>query len=299
MRRSDFADQTVANGTRFLSGFTFGYQPPFLRGLTLGFTRLLYKEWPVGGIGLGDITNVVGRLFNQGKILADSTIGNDDADQMISLVGRWVAPHDGLEVYVEWARNDFAGNLRDLLIQPDHSRAYTLGLQKRLDSRGGPWRVSLEVTTLGSSPVSLLRGQAPTFYAHPRILEGYTNRGQLMGAAIGPGSSSQYLGVDRYSSAGRWGLFVQRVRTDDDYALFGDAGQSPFRTLPFAYDRQQVDLTLGVSVFRFVRNLDLGGTLELTRELNRYFVRGADVSNVKLTWSVKPLLRGVPKTPAP
>jgi hypothetical protein len=290
MHRSDYADQTVRDGTRFLSGLTLGYQPKFLPGLTIGLTRLLYKEWPVGGVGFSDIADVLGRFFNPGKTQPDSSFGNDDADQMTSLVGRWVAPHDGLELYFEWARNDFAGNLRDLLVQPDHSRSYTLGFQKRLDSRGGPWRLTLELTMLGSSAVSLLRGLAPTYYAHPRVLEGYTNRGQLMGAAIGPGSSSQYLGVDRYFRQGRWGIFLERARTDDDYALFGDAGKSPFQGTSFPYDHQQVDLTLGISVFRFVGRLDVGGTLELTRELNRYFVRNADVSNVKFAWSIRPVL---------
>ena len=120
---------------------------------------------------------------------------------------------------------------------------------------------------------------------HSYALEGYTNRGQLIGAAIGPGSNSQYLGLDRYSSSGRWGVFLERVRYDDDdfYTLV--------RGVPFAYLLHQVDLTLGVSALRFTGPLDVGLSLELTRELNRYFRDHNDVTNVKLgfsaTWKAK------------
>ena len=137
----------------------------------------------------------------------------------------------------------------------------------------------------------MLRGGAPTFYVHTAAVEGYTNMGQLLGAAIGPGSNSQFLGLDRYTSRGRWGVFFERVRYDDDYAFY-----IAFPNVPFGYEYHQVDLTVGASVLRFAGPVDLGGTLELTRELNWHFQRNRDVSNLK-AGAVRPYSAGFNQRP--
>jgi len=51
------------------------------------------------------------------------------SDQLFSLFARWVLPVYGVESYIEWGRADFPISVRDMLEQPDHSRAYTAGLQ--------------------------------------------------------------------------------------------------------------------------------------------------------------------------
>jgi len=286
LHKSAYFDNNPDGGRRLLAGITLGYRPSFLPGLTLGLTRVLYEEWPTGGLGLDDLSLVLGTFFNPGtNVLPDGTIGNDLRDQLASVTARWVLPESGFEAYVEWARNDFAGSLRDLLLEPEHSRAFTAGFQKTLHAATGRWRLAGELTTLGIPPTALVRAE-PTYYVHGYAIEGYTNRGQLMGAAIGPGSNSQYLGLDRYTSRGRWGVFLERVRYNDDAFFFGNvfAGLSNNAGL---YLYHQVDLTLGASVLRFVRAFDLGGSIELTRELNRYYLLGNDMTNVKLGATVR------------
>ena len=82
-----------------------------------------------------------------------------------------------------------------------------------------------------------LNGGAPTFYVHTAAVEGYTNLGQLLGAAIGPGSNSQFLGLDRYTSRGRWGVFFERVRYDDsENVLDGVAGRPPAPELSMDFE---------------------------------------------------------------
>ena len=80
------------------------------------------------------------------------------------------------------------------------------------------------------------------------------------------------------------GGFARRVRFDDDayYASFagtlGDTGQ-------------QTELSAGLHATRFVGPLDLSGSLTLSRELNRYYQVGNDVTNLMLTlgarWHVR------------
>lgn len=279
LRESDYFDTDPDNDRRYITGLTFGYRPSFLPGLTIGGTRVLYQRWPDDGLGAGEIFDFFGEFFNEGvEPLPGGGVGNDPTDQLLSVVARWVLPDAGIDVYLEWARNDFSGNLRDFLLEPDHSRGFTVGFQKTLASHNGVFRLRSEFTTLGLSATAQIRAN-PTFYVHSVVHQGYTQRGQLLGAGIGPGANSQVLGVDRYSAAGRWGVSLQRVRFDDD-AFFRD-GLSRLE--------HDVELTLGGSVFRFVGPVEVGGGLELSRRLNWYRVEENDVTNlnakVVVRWS--------------
>ena len=71
---------------------------------------------------------------------------------MASLFFRWVMPASRFEFYGEWARGDHSWNVRDLLVEPEHSSGFIAGMQKA--SRGSPsgfWRFAAELTVLGSA----------------------------------------------------------------------------------------------------------------------------------------------------
>jgi hypothetical protein len=57
------------------------------------------------------------------------------------------------------------------------------------------------------------------FYSHGIITQGYTNRGQWLGAGIGQGGNSQYLGYQLYFPRGSARLFFQRQNPDLDYTF--------------------------------------------------------------------------------
>jgi hypothetical protein len=117
---------------------------------------------------------------------------------------------------------------------------------------------------------------------HGIVQQGYTQRGQLIGAGIGPGSNSQILTLDRYSSGGRWGFLIQRVRFDDD-AFFRDLRTVPGRT----FRSHDIELTAGVSALRFFGNFDIAASLEVSRRLNWHFQFNNDVTNLNGRLSVR------------
>lgn len=285
---SKYSDDNGAR-TRILTGLTIGYRPRFLPGLTLGLTRAVYEYWPDGGIGAGDIFEAFGGIFNNGRQAEPGgPVINNLNDQLASLTARWLLPESGAEFYAEFARNDFAGGITDLVLEPDHARAFTLGFQKTLPVSTGALVLKGEHTTLGQPATKNLRQGAP-FYVHGIVTEGYTHRGQPLGASIGPGSNAQYLGLDRYTAQGRIGLFLERVRYDDDYAF------SALRDSSNAHMLHQTDLTAGASIQRFARAFDWGATLGMTRQLNRYFMRENNVTNWLLRFN---LARGTRVAPA-
>ena len=175
-------------------------------------------------------------------------------------------------------RNDHNINFRDLLLEPDHSQAITMGFQKSLGNGAHRSRLRGEWANLSRSQTFQVRA-TPPYYVHHLVTQGYTQRGQIIGAAIGPGSDSQQLGFDHYTTGGRWGFFVQRVRYDDDayYTLFKSE----------TTDGHQVEITGGMSVFRFVRGLQVGGLLAVSQQLNRHYVVNNDVTNLNLQLTIR------------
>lgn len=278
LEESAYFDTVANNGRRFFRGMTLGYQPSFIPGLTVGFTRTFNMRWD-DSVTTRDYFRFLETVFKWARITEDNPRGEDIDDQLLSLIVRWRAPDAGFEAYAEWARNDHSGDLRDFILEPDHSRAYTLGFQKAFGDSAVWWRLRGEWTQLERSRTLSVRA-SPPYYAHHIVTQGYTHRGQLLGAAIGPGSSSQLVALDRFDRRGRLGVFGQWVRRDNDayYARFADS---------LARTGHDVELTAGISAVRFVHDLDIALTLAVSRNLNRYFVVNNDVTNLHMALNVQ------------
>jgi hypothetical protein len=200
LSESPYFDTTAANDRRSITALAASWTPKGVPTLTLGFTRAVYA--PLNG---GD------------------SVPRPSRDQVFSLFGRWVFPADGFAVHAEWARTELPSSLREFLSSPNRSQGYTLGLEWARPLRAGrdAVRVQAEATYLEKSPA--FRNQAEeTWYTSAASPQGYTQRGQVIGAAIGPGASSQWLAVDYFAPKWRVGVFGGRIRWDDD-ALYSFA----------------------------------------------------------------------------
>ena len=275
LKQSEWFDPAVANDRRFLTGLVVAYSPSFLSGLSLGVTRAFYGAVPEGGLPLSDLFLVIQGVRKEGLVTPDNPTGDDETDQLASLFGRWVLAESGFEVYGEWSRNDHSGSFEDFLLEPEHSQGYTLGLQKAVELSNGN-RVALrgELTHLEREATFRLRPN-PVYYSHHIVTQGYTHRGEVLGAGIGPGGIQQHVGMDLYAGWGRAGAFLQRRVHDNDafYAWAAENGAS--------FDRHDVSFDVGAHALAFLGDFDLGASLTFTRELNRYFF-GPDVTNLNL-----------------
>jgi len=215
LTESRFFDTVSTNNLRSFSAGAISLRPNVDTGLTVGIARAVYK--PIGGMGelWGHVADLLWRWPTRGF----SAKGVDQSEQVTSLFGRWVFPESGFEVYGEWAKLLFPPTLRDALVAPQRNQGYTAGLQwaHRLT---GPNRLRLqsELTMLEHTPASL---GAPTvsFYLSGAAPQGYTQRGQVIGAAIGPGSSTQWVAADVLHPHWSAGLTLGRIRWDDDAYL--------------------------------------------------------------------------------
>jgi hypothetical protein len=167
-----------------------------------------------------------------------------------------------VEVYAEWARMERPRSFREFLVAPENSQAYTFGLQaaRRVYRDDHFLRVQAEASSLDQLTVFSDR-PSPDFYAGQATAQGYTQRGQIIGAAIGPGGSSEWLAVDYMTPRWQGGVFIGRTRWEND-ALYR---QQPRDT------RHDVTILSGVRGSVRACGLRLGSQLTVGRRLNYLF----------------------------
>jgi hypothetical protein len=211
LTESAFFDTVSTNNTRSLSAISATLQTAWDPNLSIGFARSVYGT----STGWGPV------FFRWFDVFARTHLEHPDTtrtqrDQLFTLFWRWVFPSDGVEIYGEWGRTELNPNLHDFLIAPNHTQGYTLGMQWRSNEwRGGTFRVQPEVTQLEQS-ATFRDAPSGSWYTSERVIQGYTNRGEALGASIGPGSSSQWLAVDYLKTDWRLGVFFGRIRWNQD-----------------------------------------------------------------------------------
>ncbi len=265
---------------RYLSAISLVYSPKWLKGVSFGINRMV-QQYSETAVTNKDYFPIILNVFRQND---NPNRQETFVDQAISTFVRFYSPVTNSEFYFEYGRNDAALNLRDLIMSPEHSRAFIIGLTKLFElSESGYVEVNMEVTQLQESANTNVR-YAGSWYLHSRVRDGYTNRGEVLGAGIGPGSNSQSLEVNWVNDFKKIGIYFERLVHNNDFFLLAYSGSQDWR-------RYWVDLTPGIKSSWNFDNLVLEGNLLFTRSLNYqwelhnspgnnpYFVNGRDVSN--------------------
>jgi hypothetical protein len=202
------------------SQYAYEQSHPLLEGLLLTYS----PRWTPGlSVGLGSLYVQAGKdlrfrdWFGFARSPATEAGGPGALNnQLVSVFFRWVFPESGAEVYGEWAREDSADDIYDFIHDPDHSQAYLIGLDKVFRAGSGLLRVYVELLQLQNLRNPANPRGVPVYYIHVNGLD-FTNRGQLLGAGVGPGGSSQTLAVDWFHRGGRIGGYFERVLRNDEY----------------------------------------------------------------------------------
>jgi len=281
LQQSDWFDP-AAEDQRFITAITLTYSPSAVRGLSLGLARVLQVLVEPSGVPVSDYFAVFKGVRKKSQVTPSNPTGDDPHDQILSLFARWVLAESGFEAYLEWARNDHSWDVREFLLEPEHSQAWVAGFQKAFGSSGERiLTVRGEVAHLEATATFELRGYPRgAYYEHSLVTQGYTQRGQIIGAGIGPGGNSQSLGADLYRSWGRVGTWIERQVHDNDayYQWAADNAQTSC-----CHD---VSFHWGSRALWFKGDWDLGAGMIVTREFNRWFY-GLDLWNLNLSASVK------------
>lgn len=272
LKESEFFDEDAANDYAWFSGFYASLTPKFFNSFSCGFNYQYYK--PLSTWDAYDLLRGI-------PLLDFSNSATDYKDMMVSLTFQCLFPEVGFELYGEWGRNDNFAATDDLFNSPEHTQAYTVGVNQVLFKNGSNVLfLSLELTNIAQERTAYVRAAGP-WYRHSWAgwSQGYTNKGQLLGAAIGPGSGSQWARITWIDESGLISFSAQRISHDKDYyyAIAASVVDSDcFSEFNMALEK----------VF-FLNNVQLYGQLAFIHLWNNNFKYMNNLNNVHLEFGVR------------
>ena len=210
---------------RYFNAVVLSYQPKRVPGLFLGATRSFITYYKDMGRGIADFLPIVTPLSKKSNYGEnESPIPND---QRASVFVRWLWLKTHAEVYVEYMREDHAYDLRDMIVDAEHAHAYVFGLRKMIplnQFKNQFIQVNLELTKIEQTTTNPERVSYYLYDHFDGVPQGYTNRGQLLGAGIGPGSNLQSLSVSWIKGLKTVGIEFERCVQNNDFhnAAFKD-----------------------------------------------------------------------------
>ncbi|MBA3341126.1 MAG: hypothetical protein H0T48_04755 [Gemmatimonadaceae bacterium] len=263
-----FESFDLAGTTRFMAGLIGIFQPRGMSGLEIGASRFFHAASDSNGVSSHNLGLPFQNIFKS-RLPKESEVpvlGGDRSlkeNQLASLFLRWAPPGSGFEMYGEYGREDHSGDLRDLLLEPDHAAATNIGVRRVWGSAQKLTAVRGEVFNYSSPAGSRTRGEGQ-IYLHGVHRQGHTFRGQMLGADVGPGSGgAQSFAVDRFTTRGRMTAFVSRAVSKEVLTQYQSGPDTP----------RAVDVmnSVGIEALRFIGPVDVLGRIVLTTELNRNF----------------------------
>ena len=275
---------------RYYQGLTFTYSPKWVEGLSLGFIRWvqMYGEFAIANSDYFPVFDGLFRKNDKYGLTSDSLEG--ERDQSAGIFGRWVWQDAKAEIYGELNYNDAKYNLRDLILDSDHARAYTIGIHKvfQKDSTSKIYEFSWERTMMQQTSSRLLRN-AGSWYMHSKVRHGYTNNGEVMGAGIGPGSNSQYFEFAMINKLDKYSIAFEVIDQDNDFFMYAFEEAQDFRrywkdfNVHFSFQKKIKNLWGRVNV---VYSRSLNYQWELDDYTNPYYHAGTDVNNIHVNFNL-------------
>lgn len=249
---------------RYLNAYVVSWQPKWVKGLFLGMTRSLqqYGE-QVESQSSGFVSKYLPVLVL--ALQKKNNFGDDtlNRDQLASFFLRWVLPKSNSEFYIEFGKNDYGVNIRDYLMAPSHSNAYTVGFRKLLPKTFDNYvQLNAELTQMTQSPDRIVRS-AGNWYVHGQIFQGYTHQNQIIGAGAGFGANVQTASATWINKDFRNGFLVQRVERESEWS-------------PNIW----TDLSIGWIPQWKYKNMLLGAKVQLIHSINNNWDKGNNRFNL-------------------
>lgn len=208
-----FLSDTQPGRDRLMAALVMVFVPRFAPNLEVGFSRFVHMPYPRDGIDAGSLIRRAWPTFLKKNVTGETTEDVADENDLASVFARWVFPSAGFELYAENGHDDWFHDLRDLVQEPDHNRAYVIGFQKVLGGVGK--RMSAlrgEIINHQMPPLGRDRPGQGFIYTHSALPQGHTNRGQLLGSSAGAGAAAgSILAWDRYTPTGRTTVAWRRI----------------------------------------------------------------------------------------
>lgn len=241
---------------RYISGMVLTYSPKWVKGLFVGATRVAQMYTDVAGKSPADFLPFLRPLEAKEAAL--------ERDRYSSLFFRWVFADSKAEIYAEYGHKGKVP-FREFIYSPDKNAAYLVGMRKLVGLNGRPGeylQFGIELTEIQQAYVPSVGG---SWYTSEVVRQGYTHKGQVLGAGIGPGSNLQSLDIAWVKGLKRIGFQMERYVHNNDfyYQMFND---------PPDYRKHYVDMSFGLHADWDYKNLFLNARSTYIRTMNYQYV---------------------------
>ncbi|WP_246535468.1 capsule assembly Wzi family protein [Litoribacter ruber] len=249
---------------RYLNAISLTYQPKWVTNLFLGFSRTFQQFDHMRGNSVVDWLPVFEGLIQPSKFARDGSY-NNTKDQQVTVFGRYIFTKLMMEMYFEYGRRDHAFNFRDILLNPEHSRAYILGFNKLipLPESDRHFQIRAEMTQQLETINYMARyGASGLFGWHQHSsARGFAHFGQALGVGVGDsGSNVQTMELSVVDTFNKYGIVLERLENHQTFfrRAFGDQDEV----------RPWVDLSFGLLLDRQWDQFLLSSRLQFINAFN-------------------------------
>jgi hypothetical protein len=277
LTESGYFDTDSSNNYNMLNALSVSFAPSVLPGLTLGMNRVFLTKWKWENL------KYLGRLFTLSE---NNDVNGDGDDQKASFSLDWLFPKVGFEVYGELGIDDYSA---DKITNPFHTMIYTVGAKKSvpLPLKNVFGEFIFEWNNFEMSQDFQLQWQYMGYYSHGKILQGYTNGGQILGAGSGTFGNSQYMGFRVYYPKGNTLLYAHRYCPDNNYIYNKAVGDTNIGSGKY-WDMNKTVLGVGISTCYFVtENFQATGGINYSYIRYNLYTANTDVYNFQFTLGAK------------
>jgi hypothetical protein len=178
---------------RYLIGLVYSLQPKWVPGMYVGFAKI--------------------RMTYQNEFFSEASAS------MGSWFLRYAMPKEHAEIYFEYGRSDTDLSIANIFQSSPYGRGYTAGLKKGYSLGTSDQLILLgaEITNLSLPEKEQVDYQPKSWYLDDYIRQGFTNKGRVLGAGIGPGSNAQTVYVQWMKKLSFIGIRFNRVIHNLDY----------------------------------------------------------------------------------
>jgi hypothetical protein len=216
---------TKPDTSRMFQGMNVNYSPKWFKNLTVGISQsyVQYSNQVLGIMQFVPIKKIVHRL------------PNDLPNKPIILTAfnfKYQLPAANAIFYAEFGWNLNQTSFRNWVLQPDKGMGSVLGFSKMFTTtKKYYWEFLAEMTNLQlqTKAEQFTTGAPPSWYLGADVVQGYTHNGQLLGAGIGPGATSQTIELNWRKANNRIGLSAERRLHNNDFYVFSFTNSGDFR----------------------------------------------------------------------
>lgn len=252
---------------RYLNAVIISYNPKWVPGLFLGFSRTFQQFNENKGNSFRDYFPILDPFQKEKFFQNGNTVDFDQEarDQQATLFVRFKNNLAKAELYFEYGRRDHALNWREAILNPEHARAYLFGFIKLFETQKEERLVQIrgEVTHQQESVNKYIRYPdllgGVSWHTHYQV-RGFTNYGQALGVGIGTGSNVQTLEISLVEKFNKIGILFERLENHQDfyYRAFGQQMEH----------KPWIDLSMGFLFDKQWNNLLISSKLQLINGIN-------------------------------